>query len=114
MNLTQHLEYVIGLVERGEPPAKIKASLVAMTEEVSGYEHSAARAIQIAEKKPAIETLPAPDQLDSALKASTGASPRAPLRSIEDMVQEILETVRSVEKQAYLLAGGPTTPGSIL
>ena len=52
MNLVEHLEFVIGLVERGEPLPKIKASLIAMTEEVSGYEQAAAKAIKLCEEKP--------------------------------------------------------------
>jgi len=125
MNLTQHLEYVIGLIERDEPPAKIKASLVAMTEEVSGYERAAAKAIQLAEKKSAIETLSAPettarlieilnaiqtlkDQLDSALKDSAGASSRIPKRTTEDKIEGILETVKSI--QAHLQISVSTLP----
>jgi len=52
MKLIEHLEHIIGLLERGESPAKIKASLVAMTEEVSGYEQAATKAIKLAEKQP--------------------------------------------------------------
>jgi DNA-binding transcriptional MerR regulator len=57
MKLTEHLEFIIDLVERGEPLAKIKASLVAMSEEVSGYEQAAAKAIKLAEEK----TTPPPE-----------------------------------------------------
>jgi hypothetical protein len=84
---------------------------------VAGYEHAAAKAIRLAEKKPASEALSAPqtatgsieilnaiqalkDQLDSALKASAGEA------------EEILETVRSIHSR--LTPGEHKVGGSIL
>src|SRR6266542_2835300 len=61
MNLVEHLEHIIGLVERGEPLPKIKASLVAMSEEVSGYQQAATKAITLTEKQLALDA-PRADQ----------------------------------------------------
>jgi len=63
MKLTEHLEFVINLVERRESSAKIKSSLVAMTEEVSGYEQATTNAIQLSEKQPTPEKLHAEEIL---------------------------------------------------
>ena len=60
MKLTEHLQHIIVLVEKGESPAKIKASLVAMSEEVAGYEQAIANAVKLAEKKPAGDAQPEP------------------------------------------------------
>jgi len=53
------------------------------------------------------------DKVDSALASSAGsASSRAPRRSAEDKVEEILETVRSIHM--HLQARGPNRVGSAI
>jgi hypothetical protein len=46
MNLIEHLNHVIGLVERSASPAEIRGQLVAMHQEVEGYEKAAAGEVE--------------------------------------------------------------------
>lgn len=47
MKLTVHLEHVIGLVDRQVAYSKIKLSLLAMHEEIEGYEQAAANQVAL-------------------------------------------------------------------
>ena len=61
MKLSKHLEYVIDLIDRRSTYAEIKSSVLAMHEEVSGYEQAATNAIKLGAKQPPVETLSAPE-----------------------------------------------------
>jgi hypothetical protein len=50
MNLIEHLEYVIGLVERSASQSEIKGALVGMREEVSGYQNAATNQVALNQK----------------------------------------------------------------
>jgi len=50
MKLIEHLEHVIGLVDRATPYSEIKRSLLAMHEEVHGYEQAAANQVKLNEE----------------------------------------------------------------
>jgi hypothetical protein len=50
MNLTEHLEHVIRLVERPATQSEIKGACLAMQEEVSGYEQAAANQVAVNKK----------------------------------------------------------------
>jgi hypothetical protein len=50
MNLIAHREYVIGLVEGSAPQAEIKSALLAMREEVEGYEAASANQASLNQK----------------------------------------------------------------
>ena len=75
MNLTQHLEHIIGLVERSAPYLEIKSSLLAMHEEVHGTEQAAANAIKLAEKQ----------------KSTTNSSPPEVATQLAELQKAILE-----------------------
>lgn len=68
MKLTEHLEHVIGLVERHAPYLEIKRSLLGMHEEVSGTEQAASKTISIAEKEPALPNLKAEEILSRLIE----------------------------------------------
>jgi len=40
MNFVEHLEHVIGLIDSGKPLAEIKAAILAIYEEASGYDQA--------------------------------------------------------------------------
>jgi hypothetical protein len=50
MKLTEHLEHVIGLVERNASPAEIKGSLLALHQEAQGAERAVEENMKLVEK----------------------------------------------------------------
>jgi len=52
MKLIEHLEHILGLVDRSAPYSQIKGSLLAMREEVEGYEHTAQKYADLKKAEP--------------------------------------------------------------
>jgi hypothetical protein len=55
MKLIEHLEHVLGLVEQSAPYSEIKGSLLAMREEIEGYEQAASNQVALAKENAALK-----------------------------------------------------------
>ncbi len=55
MKLIEHLEYIIGLVERSASQAEIKSALLGMREEVEGYEQAASNQVALTREKASVD-----------------------------------------------------------
>jgi hypothetical protein len=61
MNLIEHLEYVIGLVERSASQAEVKSALIGMREEIEGYEAASAKKINLPNQTSQVVETPIPE-----------------------------------------------------
>jgi hypothetical protein len=89
MKLTKHLEHVIDLIDRRSSYAEIKSSVLAMHEEVSGYEQAAANAIELGKKQPPVETLSAPETTQRLIE-------------ILNAIQEMKKQLEEINKPLWL------------
>jgi hypothetical protein len=89
MKLIEHLEFVIGLVERSASQAEIKGALLGMREEIEGYERTASDHVALAAEKAQV------DKELSELKAKN-------LQSEDDYLRRELEKSNESRKRRSL------------